>query len=224
MKRCLFCTFMWRNEGLLLQKFTLDIAWRQGNFKARSEASAKSKLTEKDDGRILYWAYLCKRAQHGPFVIEGKKMRRMMKLTEDTDQHVTFHTLMLFKILYDWMVCKIHFIPYFDSGRPPFWKKSVNFGVGSRLKFVFFFLVPQAIWLSEAEGPAVGSKIRIELAAPSIQFTPKSSRKQCSKAHVTHCILRQLISHNGWAMMRWKEGLGSNLTVLFVCNISATCL
>lgn len=90
-KMIMFCTFMWRNIGLLLQKFTLDIAWRQGNFKARSEASAESKLTEKDDERILFWAYLCERAQYGPFVIEGKKTRRMMKLTEDTDRHVTFH-------------------------------------------------------------------------------------------------------------------------------------
>lgn len=94
----------------------------------------------------------------------------------------------------------------------PILKEKREFRCGLKAQVFFFFLVPQAIWLSEAEGPAVGSKIRIELAAPSIQFTPKSSRKQCSKAHVTHCILRQLISHNGWAMMRWKEGLGSNLT------------
>lgn len=205
---------MWRNEYLLQQKFTLDIAWGQGNFKARSEASAKSKLTEKDDGWTLSWAYLCERAQHGPFVIEGKKMRRMMKLTQDSDRHVTFHTLMLFKILYDWMVCKIHFILFWFRLSPILKEKCTFWCELNRFFHFFLNLVPQAIWLSEAEGPAVGSKIRIELAAPSIQFTLESSRNQRSKAHVTHCTLGQLISHNGWAMMRWKEGLGSNLKAL----------
>jgi len=207
-KKCLFCTFMWRNEYLLEQKFTLDIAWGQGNFKARSEASAKSKLTEKDDGRILSWAYLCERAQHGPFVIEGKKMRRMMKLTEDSYRHVTFHTFMHFKILYDWMVCKMH-VTLFWFRLSHILKENCTFWCGLNRIFRFVLnLVPQAICLSEAEGPAVGSKIRIDLAAPSIQFTLKSSRKQRSKAHVTHCTLGQLINHNGWATMGWKEGLG----------------
>lgn len=138
-----------------------------------------------------------------------------MKLTEDSDRHVTFHTLMLFKILYDWVVCKIHFYLILIQAVPHSERK-VYILVRAQPFFSIFFLnlVPQAIWLSEAEGPAVGSKISIELAAPSIQFTLESNRNQRSKAHVTHCTLGQLISHNGWAMMRWKEGLGSNLKAL----------
>ncbi len=158
----MFCTFMWRNKGLLLQKFTLDIAWRQGNLKARSEALAKSKLTEKDDGRILFSPYLCERAQHGPFVIEGKQTRRMMKLTEDTDRHVTFHAwrdALWFDGMQDtFYLILIQVIPLSER------RECISFG----LNCPFFFLVPQAVWLPEAVGPAVGSKIRIVLAAPFI--------------------------------------------------------
>ncbi len=58
-----------------------------------------------------------------------------------------------------------YILPYFNSSHTPFWKKRVYF-VWAQLSI--FVLVPQAVWLPEAVGPAVGSKIRIVLAAPFI--------------------------------------------------------
>lgn len=62
--------------------------FEDGILKARSEASSKSKLTERDGGRMLFRAYLFERAQHGPFITGGKKE---WKDDEIDRRLVTFH-------------------------------------------------------------------------------------------------------------------------------------
>lgn len=122
-KRCLFCTFMWRNKGLLLKKFTLDIAWRWGNFKARS-SSAKSKLTEKDDIYEYYSELIFERDTAWSICHWGEKDKEDDEIDQRYRPACNFSCLERCFMI-GWYAR--YLLPYFYSSRPLFLKKRMHF-------------------------------------------------------------------------------------------------